>query len=843
MTRVTARLLRLACALPLYALAALALAGTNVGGPITVDTAWNLAGAPYTATSDVTVDSGATLSIEPGVTVFMNPGTNLVIKSGALVAQGTSAAPIVVTSARDVPNPNPLPAPGDWGQLKFQSGTVAASTVLDYVQVKYGSGISLTGASPTLNRVSSLNHLGAAFAIDLASSPAGQGLVATGNTLNGISVPAGDIVGDVKWGLTGVPYVVTQGIVGVGVPPVLPTIGVPASVLVAPGNVATLPITLSAPAPANGLTVTLQSANTAVATVGSPINIAAGASTANASVTGVALGTTTVTASAVGYTPGTASITVAAIALDIQPPGPITVPLGVSQSYQVKLSQAAPAGGVTVTLGDNGPGTSTSPSSVTVAQGQTLSPAFSVRGMQVGPTTITLSSPGLTSKSINVDVLGQGTLVFNKTTAPIGKLMQTAPNDFTVQLRAGGVPFNAPAPVTIDLASGDPSKATVPATVTIAAGASTASFTIAGVELAATPFNIDAAATSGYTSPAAKISTTVVAPQFVFSLLDGARVTTAGTRDDFTLKLVVPGDPGSQTATAAIPATMSITDQAPPGIVDGVYTAASGGVIANQLVIPAGGTSVTGYVGLPTVAGTYTVTASVPGVTSTTSSVQTVTSPVLQLGSGYFISAGLTSQLTVTRTGSLASPVTVTLTCTPSAFCSVPSSVVIPASAASTSFAMTGVAVGSGTLSASSAGYASASSPVNVAAPTFRVSANLFSTPIGGTISLGISLGVGGEVAPTDVVLSLVSNSPAVASIPATVTIPAGTPGVGNLPLVGLAPGTTTVTISSPGFIPVTTGAFTVIDNRLAAHANGGHRRRRRDVADDGEHRQSFAHF
>jgi hypothetical protein len=61
-------------------------AGTNVSGPITANTTWSVAGAPYTVTGDVTVNGGAVLTVEAGVVVYMNAGTNLVVSNGALAA-------------------------------------------------------------------------------------------------------------------------------------------------------------------------------------------------------------------------------------------------------------------------------------------------------------------------------------------------------------------------------------------------------------------------------------------------------------------------------------------------------------------------------------------------------------------------------------------------------------------------------------------------------------------------------------------------------------------------------------------------------------------------------------
>ncbi len=46
-----------------------AIASTNVGGSITSNTTWNLAGSPYILTDRITIRSSATLTIEPGVEV------------------------------------------------------------------------------------------------------------------------------------------------------------------------------------------------------------------------------------------------------------------------------------------------------------------------------------------------------------------------------------------------------------------------------------------------------------------------------------------------------------------------------------------------------------------------------------------------------------------------------------------------------------------------------------------------------------------------------------------------------------------------------------------------------
>ncbi|WP_426166032.1 hypothetical protein [Pseudoduganella sp. R-34] len=207
-------------------LTGLAHAQTTVSGPIRTNQTWAASGSPYIVDADVAIEAGAVLTIEPGVTVRLGANANLVVSDGALRAEGSAATPIVLTSASDVPSGSP--APGAWGNLTFMEGA-ASSTRLEWVQVNYGKGIRIQGASPILNYVDIRNSSGAAIQVDLNSSPSGVGLQASGNAVNGISVPAGDITGNVKWNLRGIPYVVASGEVSVGLRPSISSI-VPATI-------------------------------------------------------------------------------------------------------------------------------------------------------------------------------------------------------------------------------------------------------------------------------------------------------------------------------------------------------------------------------------------------------------------------------------------------------------------------------------------------------------------------------------------------------------------------------------------------------------------------------------
>lgn len=193
-------------------------AATEVSGALSTDGVWTTAASPYLVTADVSVTGGALLHIEPGVVVYMNPGTSFVVSNGSLRATGQAGAPVVFTSVREQSGGV---APGDWEQLVFLDNTNDANTVLDGVEIRYGKGVRLQSASPTLNRLSLVNNAGAAVSMDLNSSPAGTGLQATGNAINGIVVPAGEIAGSVQWRLQGIPYVLTEGEISVGRRPVI----------------------------------------------------------------------------------------------------------------------------------------------------------------------------------------------------------------------------------------------------------------------------------------------------------------------------------------------------------------------------------------------------------------------------------------------------------------------------------------------------------------------------------------------------------------------------------------------------------------------------------------------
>lgn len=118
----------LAVILPLC-LAGRAQGDTGIGGTINSNYTATLANSPYVVNGDITVSSGAKLTIEPGVVFKFNGGMSMWI-NGELDARGTADLPITFTSSNAV-----NPGVGSWGAITINNNGVAT---LDYCLVRYG---------------------------------------------------------------------------------------------------------------------------------------------------------------------------------------------------------------------------------------------------------------------------------------------------------------------------------------------------------------------------------------------------------------------------------------------------------------------------------------------------------------------------------------------------------------------------------------------------------------------------------------------------------------------------------------------------------------------------------
>ncbi len=196
-------------------LAPVVQAQTVVSGTIASNTTWHAANSPYVVTADITIPANITLSIEAGTQIFMGAATSVTVNGGAIRASGSAQAPIRVRS--DKLRIGQAAAPGDWKRWVLNASNIASS--FDYVQFEHGQGIAVNSTSASFNYSQILNCQGAAITQNLAANLSGEGNSASGNGVNAVAVPAGDITSSVRWALKGIPYVVSGGVLSVGASP------------------------------------------------------------------------------------------------------------------------------------------------------------------------------------------------------------------------------------------------------------------------------------------------------------------------------------------------------------------------------------------------------------------------------------------------------------------------------------------------------------------------------------------------------------------------------------------------------------------------------------------------
>jgi hypothetical protein len=469
--------------------------------------------------------------------------------------------------------------------------------------------------------------------------------------------------------------------------------------------------------------------------------------------------------------------------------------------------------------------------SITISAGNTGTTTFYAgTPTAAGSYKLNASTAGGANNSSALVTVTAPELKFTRSSVVVGKALKTYIQEVALQRTVNGNAFNGTDALTVSLTSSDPSKVRVPDTVTIPANNSTVYFYVSGIDFTnGTPVTIDATAT-GHKSPTTKLSSTVIAPVFNFASLDTNRSIASG-RDDFYVWFTVPGASYSsnQTAIADTQVDLTIANAAPEGIIDGFFTALSGGATTTKALLrqnenatyPAGYS----FVGTPTTGGSYKVSASIPGVGSGVSGVVSVTSPELRFSRGSLVlGAGMkaySQEVYVYRaangTASAGSdPLTVNLTCNSTAICSVPASVTIPANQSNAYFLASGVGLGTTTITASAPGFnAPQDLPVTVIAPQIVLSGP-GNTRVNGTSSVSAYLSVPGasyssnQTVTAPVTVNLTSSAPGVATVTPTVTVTTGNTWSTTGTLTGVSAGTTTVTASGSGLQSATSGAITI---------------------------------
>lgn len=762
-----------------------ARAQTAVSGAIAVDTRWTAAGAPYIVSGDLVVQNGAELTIDPGVTVYMAADAGLTVQAGAIKASGTAAQPIQVLS--DKARLGQAAAPGDWKQWTFHPGTV--NTRFDHVSFRHGSGLAVKGSAPVFNHTGIHNHQGAAMTVDLAASPSGIGNQASGNTLNGIAVPAGDITGSVKWGMRGIPYVVASGVVSVGASPTVESIT---------PNVVQV-----------GQTVTVVLAGTRLAGLvnarvdkpGVSAQVLAGGSATQASISVVADATAAT--------------------------GPAALRL-LTDAGEVHIDKAITLAQAQATL------TSLAPSSVYVGQGSvelTINGRDFVADATVlvggAPVTTTFVSGTQLRASLPTQAVTANLVLKVRSPDPLNAGQYLTSNELVLPVRTGQpsvspavssvtkgavrtftvtLPFAAPVGgTTLTVVSSVPSVAAIPASVLVPEGQNSVTFQLTAAELGETTISVSRV---GMTSGQAKVT---VVPPPTLTLTPPSLLLGVGRSAELTVASSVPAPAGgmsialssSDPAKATVPASVTIAE------------GASSATLAVSTVA----------------IGNATIRAEFPEFISASTAVS-VRPVSLGMPSGVLVAPSLSRSIPI----SLSDPapeggLVITLASSNPAVASVPASVTVPAGATAINFTLSGVAVGTASVSASATNYQAAALPVTVDAVQVRFGTTAMTTislPEGMKRDIAVTLS---RPAPAGgVVVELASGDPAKARFsPTQITIPEGQTSGGAvlLNVAGLVKGSTTATASAPGLTPtsiplVVTGKPQFVFNRTTVYVGKG---------------------
>jgi hypothetical protein len=355
----------------------------------------------------------------------------------------------------------------------------------------------------------------------------------------------------------------------------------------------------------------------------------------------------------------------------------------------------------------------------------------------------------------------------------------------------GNLTVSLPAPagaggVLVTLASDDTDVATVPASVTVAAGASSAVFQVTAGAIAGTAqISADAA---GYTSANANVTVSLRALSIaVSSPLVGVGRSIAG----------------SVTLAAAAPAggvTVNLASSA-PGFAS---------VVPASVFIVAGGNSAA-FTLNGIAPGAANIEATAAGFTPATVGV-TVSNQVVNIGVVPVVGPGQSASLPISLSTPAVGDVVISLSIADPATATInPLTVTIPngQSLPLANPQVTGVALGTTTVTATAAGYAPETRAVTVAL-TLTFQAAPATIVITRGVTQNVSLTLSAPAAAGGFTANLSSDNPAVASVPATIAFPAGQTVV-QVPVTGEGVGSTTIRASAPG-VPEATKAIQVID-------------------------------
>ncbi len=528
----------------------------------------------------------------------------------------------------------------------------------------------------------------------------------------------------------------------------------------------------------------------------------------------------------------TASLNAASLSLSVTPSelpadglsyGAVTVSLVTSASAP---SLASTNTTVYLSVSQNNVGTL--PSSVVIAAGQSFVIANFTTTTTPGQTTITASSPGLTSASASLETAIPSGFPSHIQLFATPSTLLASPSgqpsnqgSIVVELTDDqGLPAKAPSAVTIQLSSSDTSvvtlaqnQVTIPANQSLTIGNFTTSFT------PGTP-TITAFA-SGYPKGSVSITVEGPAPLKLTATVEPSQLSTSSSG----LLMIALTDESGNPARAPSPILVTLRS-----------SNTSIATVPDSVTIPAGSIYTWVNFSSSAVPGTATITATSQGLDASSSVVTTFApstptalkifanpNPVLADDSQYANAVvielvGANSQPAVAS----GSGYNISLASSSSAIGSVPSSIVIPAGQSYTvSYFQSTYASGSTTVTASATNLLPASVSMSTYGPVpYQISLSVYgSSASSGSSSVSspsTELPADGgnypalavdlldssgapAIAPDNIVIQLVSSQTNVLSVEQTVTIPQGSIGVLVPVQTSTLPGGANITASSPG--------------------------------------------
>lgn len=583
---------------------------------------------------------------------------------------------------------------------------------------------------------------------------------------------------------------------------------IPSNVSLAPQGNFSFSVTLSTPAaPLDGLTITLNSSNSSVASVWPATLFVPWGMTEMprrlAIVTGFAAGTATITASAPGYATGTMQVQVsggggsgggttppAVGTLSLSPANIVLAAAG-TQSLNIQISPAAPAGGVAVSLLSSNYSVASVAAVVNIAAGASTGSAV-VSAVGPGSATITAAASNYSSTAATVSVSGSGSSPAIAVPASLN-LTPGDVRDYPIELPTAAPPGG----VTVTALSSDTTKVTLSqSSVFIDAGATSAPRRMTTVTAAGA-----GAAAITVSAPGYAAATTQV------QVAGGAPTPGAGTMSfsPATLSLA-PNE------TKTLPLILSSPAGAGGVPVSLVSSNRSAADVPTAITIPAGTTTFNVPVA-GIAAGTATISATASNYGSASASVA-VAAPVaptatIQVASALALTPGQSAAYPVTLPNAAGTGgASITLTSSDTSKATVyPSTLLIPAGSTSVRRdepVVTALAAGSVTITASAPGFNSGVTQVQIGGSggggggsSMSFSPSSLSLLTGATQNL--TLNVTGSIPTTGLTVYLSSSNTSVATAPVSVNLPSWSSSI-FVPVSAVGSGSATITATATGF-------------------------------------------